>query len=298
VDVAAARIKAIRPDQAVETWKCRLEHLPRGLFRDRLVISGLDSRWARAELSRIGLNTGVALWLDMGVRPDGRIARVSAMFPSVDGSACLCCGWSQKDWDAIATEFSCNGKIGSKPTRSPAFLGAAAAAVAAHLLESHLDGRLVQQAEARHYMMSLASHKSWNTRVPRCAACRLPHARWSIAPLGVPATGCTMGDLAGEQESLALPGFSYVCRLRCACAVRPILHVTARLDTARMLCSGCGQTMHHGALDRVGEINLFALEEFGPETPALALADIGILDGDIIRLGDRYLEVGAGARSS
>jgi hypothetical protein len=54
--------------------------------------------------------------------------------------------------------------------------------------------------------------------------------------------------------------------------------------------------MRYGAMDLVDEVDLSALEEFGPETPALALAGIGITDGDIIRLGDRYFEVGASPR--
>ena len=298
VEVAAARMKEINRALDIESWKCRLEHLPRGLFRNKIVISGLDTRWARAELSGICLATGADLWLDMGVRPDGRIARVSIVFPSAAESACLCCGWSQKDWDAISAEFSCDGTATGAPTRSPAYLGAAAGAMAAHLLERHLAGHLARLGEVQHHIMSLESHKTWITRVPRGATCRSSHQRWNIAQLGATAAACTLRDLALEKETLALPGLPFVGRLRCGCdAGRPLLYVAARLDARQMRCSQCGQPMHYGAMDLMDEINLSALEEFGPETPALALAGIGIRDGDIIRLRDRYFEVGASARS-
>ena len=297
VDVARARMAEINPALEVQPWKCRLEELPRGLFRNRIVVSGLDTRFARAALSQICFSTGVELWLDMGVRPDDRLVRVSVVFPSAPEAACLCCGWSNKDWDAIADEFSCTGLANSAPTRSPAYLGAAAAAVAAQLLERYLAGTLTHQPEARHHMMSLTLHKAWVTCVPRNVECRSSHQRCDMESLGIPASDCKLRDLALRDTTLSLPGFPHVRRLRCPCgAERPLFFIAARLSSEQTRCPLCGQVMRYGALDLVDVVDLSALEDLGPETPGLALASTGITDGDIIRLGDRYFEVGAAAR--
>jgi len=298
VDVARDRIKEINPALVVEAWKSELQALPRGLFRGRIVISALDNLVARAALSEICFSVRSEFWLDTGVRPDGRIIRVSAISPRTPEAACLCCGWS-KEWDALSTQYSCDGSSKRAPTRSPAYLGALCAAVAAHLLECHLSRTLGPRTEVVQQMISLASDKTWKTIIRRNPGCRCSHQSLEIEELGASASACTLRDLGREHATLLVPGLPLVRRLGCSCgAERSLLFVAARLKAEQLRCTICSELMRYGAVDLLDEVqlSLSALdEEFGPETHALTLAALGIADRDIVRLGDhRYFDVGAG----
>ncbi len=296
VAVAAARMAEVNPALRIEKRQCRLEELPRGCFRGRVVISCLDSRLARTRLAGLCFAMGVELWLDAGVRPDGVLTRVSVMFPSHPGATCLCCGWSAREWDAITAQFSCAGEYNNAPTRSPSYLGAAAAAQVAHLLNRHSAGNLPACADMESHMLSMYAHRAWTTTVRRNPDCRSRHERWSIEQLGKSAAGCKLGEFHG-MKSLSLPGLPFVHKLRCGCGhEKKLLFVASRFTSAQLRCPSCGRPMRFGALDLADDIDLFGLEGIGPETSALALADVGVTDGDVIRLdGPRYLEVSASA---
>lgn len=294
--VAAARMAEVNPAVRIEKQQRRLEDLPRGCFRGRVVISCLDSRLARARLAAVCYAMRVELWIDAGVRSDGLLTRVSVMFPSYPGSACLCCSWSQREWDTIAAHFSCAGEYNSAPTRSPSHLGAAAAAQVAHLLGRYCAGNLPARADMESRMLSLDAHRAWTTTVRRNPDCRSPHELWTVEQLGQSAVSCKLGEIRGAK-SLSLPGLPFVRKLRCVCGCeKELLYVACRLTSAQLLCPSCGRAMQFGALDLADDIDLFGLEAFGPETSALALADVGVTDGDVIRLGGSLcLEVGASA---
>lgn len=287
VDVAAARIAKINPAIAIEPRKCRLEDLPRGLFLNGVVISGLDTRYARVKLSQICFATGADFWLDMGVRPQNRLARVSTVWPSVPEAACLCCGYLPRDWDALSAEFRCDGVIKSAPTRSPVNLGAAAAAMAAEILDRYVAGTLERSREVQHQFFSLSLHKAWITRVGRNAECRSAHERWEIS-------GTMPHNLDLESATISVPGLPFVRTLRCSCgAEKPVLFIAARLTQEQKRCPICGQTMHYGAFDLVDEIDFSAIEDYGPEKQALALAGIGVVEHDVVHIGgNRYFEIG------
>jgi hypothetical protein len=209
---------------------------------------------------------------------------VSLIFPSLSESACIACNWSHRDWDAISNEFSCNCVIKSPPTRSPAHLGAADAATAAELLERYIAGTLVQKPAVAHHFMSMSAHKAWLTHVVKNAACRASHNRWNVE-------GGASTVLTSKSGALSLPGLPFVRRLVCSCgATRPLFFVAARLGVHQTRCPSCGRDMYYGALDLADEIHLSELGDFGPEKQALALADIGVVDRDIIRVGDSYFE--------
>ena len=291
VDVVAERIAAINPALSVESHHCRLEHTPRATFRDRIIASCLDSRNARAALSEISWAVSAPLWLDAGVRPDGRLARVSVAFPAEGSSAGVCCGWSPRDWALAASEYSCAGTAATRATRAPAFLGATAASLMVHMLERFVAGVMIPQAEAETRTISLDSHRSWTTVVRRNPGCRCTHRAWNIEQLNRAADVCTLSELV-NKGSLALPGMPMARNLRCECgSVRRTIYVAGRVSKAFARCE-CSRQMSIGALDLIDEISLSALEDLGPETPALTLADIGVSKGDIIRLGDRHFEVG------
>jgi hypothetical protein len=293
VEVAAARIAEANPALRIETLRCRLEHAPRGLYRGRVIASCLDSRFARASLSDIAWTVGAPLWLDAGVRPEGRLARASAAFPSHAKAAGICCGWSPQDWSLAAREYSCAGAFEGAPSRSPAFVGAMAASVMAHLLDRFIANDLPPSADARSWVFSLDAHRSWTTSIRRSSDCRCKHQSWAIEPLGHSAETCKLSDLT-EAGLLAVPGMPVTTALRCDCgSVRGSFRIAARLPETLVHCDSCGGKMSSGALDLFDEIDLSALEDFGPEVSALALADLGVSNGDIIRLGARHFEVGA-----
>ena len=297
VDVAAGRIAEANPALRIETLACRLEHAPRGLYRGRIIVSCLDSRIARALLSDIASMVGALLWLDAGVRPEGRLARVSAAFPSQAQAAGICCGWGPQDWNLAASEYSCAGAFAGTPSRSPAFLGATAASVMAHLLDRFIANDLPPSADVQSWVFSLNAHRSWTTSIRRSSDCRCKHQSWDIEPLGRSAETCKLSSLT-EAGSLAVVGMPIARSLRCHCgSVRSSFHIAARRPEAIVHCDSCGGKMSSGALDLIDEIDLSALEDFGPEVPALALADLGVSNGDIVRLGDRHFEVGVSVLS-
>jgi hypothetical protein len=280
VDVAAARIAAVNPSLRVDAFQCRLEHVPRALLGGCVLLTCLDTRLARAHASTIA---------------DGGLFRVSVMGPALAEAACLCCGWS--DWNRLAQEFSCAGSEAGAPTAAPAYLGAAAAALAAHLLDRYLGGDLVPAADVASHTLSLNAHRAWITKIRRGVGCRCGHQRWTIGRLGRSAAECQLGSLAGEG-ALALPGMPFVRRLRCVCgARREMLRVAARVSAASVQCDACGRPMSFGPIDLIDELDLSALDCYGPgAVDALALAGLAIRDGDVIRLGERYFEVGASAQ--
>jgi len=295
-EYVAALMAEVNPGLRVEPFHCPLEHVPRGFYRGRVIATCPDNRLARVRAGDIAWAVRSPLWLDAGVRPDGRLARVSHAFPALEQAACHCCGWNDRDWSLIAADYSCMGAPSSPPSRSPAYLGAAAAAMMAHVLERFLAGQLPASADAGSRTLTLEAHRSWTTAIRRNPACRCRHQAWNIEPLGRGADACGLSELPGS--ALAVPGLPWVRRLRCACGLeRETLYLAARLSAPRLRCGSCGGAMSFGALDLADEIDLSALEAIGSEIPALALAELGICNGDVIRLGDRLLEVGASVAS-
>jgi hypothetical protein len=186
----------------------------------------------------------------------------------------------------FSAEFSCDGVPKTAPTRSPAYLGASAAVTAAEILERWLTGSLKRTPELLHYFCCMPAHRSWTTRVARNVHCRCPHEQWTIA-------GCLPGEMPLKEVGvLSVPGLPFVRRLRCSCgAEQSVLFVAARLTDEQVHCHVCAQRMQYGALDLSDEIDFSALEDVGPGSHALALADIGIINRDIVRIGDSFFEI-------
>lgn len=280
--VAAERAHSVNPDLKVLTFPERLEEIPLGWYRGRTILSALDSRLARLRLSEIAVGLGAGLWIDMGVRPDGKLARATKVLSDGENAACFCCGWSERDYAAVSEEFSCAG-IRAAPTLAPTYLGAAAGALGAQLLADGQNQECAREALLRHHYLSLESHKAWVTTVPRNPACRRPHQRWPIVQLD------SLGELRGAR-ACALPGKPFVMTLRCGCgATRPVTSVASRLPAVERRCA-CGQNMHYGPLDLAENVDLRAsLPE--AESIEAGLSALGIRDRDVVRLGDRHFEL-------
>lgn len=297
VEAIARRLSELNPLPRVTQYACGLEHVPRGQFRGRIVITGCDTRLARARMNEIAAATGVKLWLDLGVRGADALARCTISWPSIPGAAAVCCGWSDRDWELLAADISC-ASGSAAPSRSTAYLGAAAAALGVRALEDYMASDLAPDVNAHSRLLCLRPHRAWTSVIRPNPRCRLLHAAWDIAPLGRGAAECHLRELSGEG-TLAVPGMPWARRLRClGCGEeRECLRVAARLRTRDLTCPGCGGRMTCGPLDQTDEFDLSAHEVAGSEASALALADLGVLEGDIVRLsGARHLEVGASAR--
>jgi hypothetical protein len=248
----------------------------------------------RAACGAAAFHRGTEVLIDAGVRRENLLARATIYFPRVPGAACHLCGWGKADWEAYAASYTCQGTVEVPATGSPAYLGAMAAALAAQLFCDFLRGDGKPQADARQLVYSAELHRAWETTIRRNPDCRFDHDRWIVSPVSVNPKRYTLGQALGEFGGpLAVPGMPFARRLRCeACGEpREVLALAARMPAEQRRCPACGGQAVSGPLDLIHELDSSAAQSFGAGVTERSLAELGLLQGDVLRCGRGLIEL-------
>ncbi len=302
VDVQARRVRRINPHLEMTAVRDTIANVPFGLVRSAdVILAGLDSLGARRDVNRAAWRAGVPL-IDAGVLPDKQLVRVSLYQPA-EGATCLECAWDERHEQVISIEYSCAGVAA---TRSPAYLGAAAASLAV----GELAQRFIQTTEPSEgktqvageneadqptggveIVHDLAGRASRVTRLTRNPACRFDHATWDIsrqsrltpgstvaeAVSSLP-NGAPIGGAPSEGFTLGVDGKSFVRAVTCpACSASR--RVAARLEhrLGRRRCGTCG-----GEMEPVG-FEMTSRFDVGT-APKRTLRSLGLRGGDVVQI--------------
>lgn len=297
--VMARALKRINPALEVEAFADAVENVPLGRLRGHAWLTGLDSRAARLVVNEYAMHLGVPVWLDAGVEPTARLARVSIFTPGA-ASACIECHWSADDYRDVSQSYACDGSsIAAAPTNGSASLGALAAAQQALECQAAIESGLRPALAGHEILIDAASHKSYVSQLRRNPECRCDHDVWQIDRLP---PGCrSLGDLTALAEDrgcaprLRVEGHAFASDIHCRGCGRgaALTLMSSRASRLELRCRSCGERTavdFHAASD---EIDLAALPA---SLRRASLRSVGLRTGEVISLGGvadaRHFEIG------
>jgi molybdopterin/thiamine biosynthesis adenylyltransferase/transcription elongation factor Elf1 len=264
--VQAERAKRINPEMCIEAIVDDVENIPLGKLRGDVIVGGLDNNGARLYLNEASWQLGGIPYIDAAVRPEGLLARVNVYVPG-DDSACLECGWDQRDYEHLARIYPCDGeKLSSAPTNGPSHLGALVASLAAIECEKILTGQWDKAIIGKQILIDALHHKHYLTTLRRNPECRFSHRIWTVERLNARPGDVTLAHalrLGGNRHQgvkypvLRLAGVSrFVRKLTChSCgSVKKLLRLEHRLTLRQINCRRCGATMAASGFDMVDRI--------------------------------------------
>jgi molybdopterin/thiamine biosynthesis adenylyltransferase/Zn ribbon nucleic-acid-binding protein len=307
--VQARRLRRIKPGLRVQPVVDTVEHLPLGVLRSDVLLTGLDSRLARQIVNERASMLGVA-WIDAGVRAEGSLARVTVYVPG-DGRPCLECGFSEEDYEGREQTYPCSTS-GNDPgapdaTNAPSSLGALAASLLSIECERLIDCRGDSDVGGFSILVEAAHHQYYMTRLAYNPNCRMPEHKpvpivgevprdASLETLfedvahmrrGTPARD----DDGGADGRVRVMGQSFATGLTCpTCGNRRgIFHLKVALEKGPAVsCEACGHAMRPTGFDTTDE---FRRSTLSPEIATRSLGDIGIRPRDVLRVTSANGEV-------
>ncbi|MCZ6778433.1 MAG: ThiF family adenylyltransferase [Acidobacteria bacterium] len=302
-DVQAQRLVAMRSRLRVVSIPAPLETVPPGKLRADLILSCLDSRRARQDVSRIALRLGVP-WIDAGIEASVSLARVSMFLPGPE-RACMECLWDERHYAALDQAYSCLGaRIHASPTQAPSSLGALAAALQAIECDKFFSGGTKAVAFGSETVIDAAHHKLQATSFSRNHGCRLSdHSVWKIEPLTRSpgevsvAEALELGDAGKDTRggrSLRVEGSPFVTRLICSgCGrERALLRHAASLTPDIQRCGQCRSLMTVRGFDLLEGLEESRLPE---RVLRRSLQSIGLRKGDVFSVegpeGEKHFEI-------
>jgi molybdopterin/thiamine biosynthesis adenylyltransferase len=305
----AERLHQINPRLEAVPLQGKVEWLPRAMLRADVILAALDSLRARTFVNEIATRLAVP-WVDTGVEPDGRLARVTVYRPDSDGP-CMECGLTAAHYDTMDHALPCAGDssdalAGEAPsTRAPAYLGALAASLAAAECEELLAGDIDGSLARRELVVSAKYHTHFVTNLGRNPNCRFDHSTWSPEKLVARPHDISVGQVLDGRLLAGRPGgrdtsvelrvepHRFVTRTRCGrCRnVGDDLFLSGR--PANPPCSVCGGSrvpQHFYTLDRL------TADALPDHLRRQSLADIGLQRGDLFSISsgtaERHFELG------
>jgi molybdopterin/thiamine biosynthesis adenylyltransferase len=249
-EVQARYLARLNPALEVRPIVADLTAVPWGCYRADVILGCLDSLAARVSLNQIAWRLGVP-WVDGGVAPEERLARVSAWRPSRT-AACFECALDEEDYRQMGTRFSCGASGPEAPaTRGSFSLGQLTASWMALECEKILAGDDARVPFGREIVLDPGHQRFALTARPRNPRCRFDHATWALQALPGLHPGRTVGQLLAEVRRVwgrrADPRVSvgdrvFVQGLHCRACDRSIerFHLDGRLSRAGRSCPSCG----------------------------------------------------------
>ena len=284
----ARRMRAANPRLEVCAIPERVENVPMGRLRGDLIVGCTDTKVSRQFLSELAFRLGVP-FLDSGVLGAQHLARASVFVPA-PGAPCGECSWDAAAYALLETEYPCGSPAASG---APSDTDAVLALLAAGLLANEC-GKLATAGGSRPpsgYQVTLdaGTLRLSTTSFTRSSTCRFDHAAWQMAPLHRSLRAFTVADALAACGAFRVPGHRFtLCSAcpRCGHRLKGL-----RLDRPRAVCSACGIRMtapEFGAL--LDELT----PSLSPEYLGLSLAQIGLLDGDVLVGAEKKFELVAG----
>jgi molybdopterin/thiamine biosynthesis adenylyltransferase len=302
VDVLAERIRRIDPSLRVEAIAERVERVPLGRLRARVIATGLDSLSPRGWVNRAARRLGVP-WVDAGVRAEGLLARVDVFEPAED-AACLECGWSEQERAALDLRYPCDPPVSPAPTGAPAYLGALAGSLQCAECVKLLTGETRNTLLGRQLLVEAISHQHYISTRQYSRACAFDHRRWSIRSLARTPGAITLGQALGlvgspqgERSRLRVYADAIARRLECPeChASREVVCLAGRFGDGSRDCTRCGAAMVAPGIDTADTLALDCLTRRQRRASLFAL---GLRNGDVFSIenasGATHFEIGGG----
>jgi molybdopterin/thiamine biosynthesis adenylyltransferase len=296
VTALARRIRRQAPGLKVETAQQPVELVPRGWFRNAVVISAVDSRRARAAINEIGWPLGETI-IDAGVDGANWLARCNVYRPG-DGHACLECAWNDADYRARDSVVSCQGSLDVGATNAPASLSSIAAGLLVAACHQLSTGQLDSAPSCYQVLYDYRHHRCHHTKYTPNPDCRFDHQIWDVRTQAMSLKDTSLGAFLSSMApashgNLQLPGNHFARRLVCRCgAMRDRVLVLERaLTPARTRCSSCGGQLAVSAFHAQSHVPL----PVDARHARRSLWSIGLRPGDIVALGDattmRHIEL-------
>ncbi len=299
--VQAERLRRIRPDLTVKAVVDLVENLPLGFLWCDLMMSGLDTKLARMRLGQAVWRLGKVPWIDAGVDPEGRLARINAYLPGED-RPCYECAWSDPDYLALETVYPCDAGGGSpKPTNAPSGLGALAAGLQIIAAQNCIDGHWDLVPFGRQVLIDGMHHKCYQTSYRRNPRCRFDHGIWEIEKLECGPEEITLQDALGrigsgqqrDESWLRVEGKSFVKRRTCTnCGhAKHGLRLRESLTRKAKQCPICGGTMLASGWDLTEKL----MTHLPRRVLSQSLASLGLRNGEVFTIGspecERHFEI-------
>jgi molybdopterin/thiamine biosynthesis adenylyltransferase len=281
----ARKLRGLNPKAKITAFPFRLEHLPLGMLANcDAVFTCLDSKAARVAVNERVWKAGVPAWIDTGVSPDRRLARVTVFKPGGD-APCLICGWGEPEFASLEVVHPC-GSIASPSTGAPAALGCLAASLAVLEFEKVLCGESDAVHWNREIVVSASSHTHLVTSLRRDAHCRFDHQTLALENGEVNVRDVTLGSFwerfASEESALRIEGGRWLTSLVCgSCrASQPALVLRGRGLAETAFCAACGS----GRMLPSGfhQKDAITREDAGEAQLALPLCRFGIRPREIV----------------
>lgn len=275
----------------VTPFVLRIQDAPWGLFRGGVIVSCVDSRGARRDMSEMAWRLGLPL-VDAAVHGSELLARVNVYVPG-DTAPCLQCSWNEKHYRSLRFEYHCDDTAATAATNSPSALGCAAAALQATQVGKLLGDRLEESAAGSQVLIDMRRHTCTVTRFTRNPECRFDHQQWNIQLLDAGPAGLTLEDAfryaadgvpVSTQTALTMGWQRFTRGLTCTngCGRTEIpLQLVNRLGAHQTTCPGCGQRRVAAGFDRVCALSL---SELSAAEKRGTLAQLGLYPGDVFTL--------------
>ncbi len=294
--VQAERLRRIRPDLTVEAVVDLVENLPHGSLWCDLIMSGLDTRLARMRLGQAVWRLGKVPWIDAGVEPEGRLARINAYLPGED-RPCYECAWSDPDYLALETVYPCDAGGGSpKPTNAPSGLGALAAGLQIIAAQNCIEGHWDLVPFGRQVLIDGMHHKCYQTSYRRNPRCRFDHGIWEIEKLECGPEGISLQEALGRigtgqqrnESWLRVEGKPFVKRRACTkCGhAKHGLRLRESLSRKAKQCPICGGPMLASGWDLTEKLTA----HLPRRVLSQSLASLGLRHGEVFTIGSPECE--------
>lgn len=283
VEAQAGKLRRINPSLEAIAVQQRVEDVPRGLLQCDLMLSCLDSKVSRQHLNEIAWRLSIP-WFDCGVLGSQNLVRVNAYVPSQD-SPCLECAWGHEEYATLEQEYLCGAGVSSFPSMASSALGALAASLMAIGVTRFLNGGETPSLAGRQLVLDAEHHVSQVTALRRNPWCRFDHRNWTIAPWTCTTESTTLGQALTEFGSLRVESHRFFTELICTGCNRRIEGLCLNRPLAR--CPECNRRMvtaGFGAIERLDS-------NTDSDSSHLTLAQIGLLNGDIVSCGNRHRRI-------
>jgi len=284
--VQAAILKRIRPDLEVRSFATYVEQVPAGNLACDLLVSCLDSGVSRQYCNSLAFILGGVPFVDAGVLASEMLARVSVYVPSAH-TACLECGWSDKDYQNRGVRNPCQAgrPQSATSTNAPGYLGALAASIQAGECAKLLGGQAQDGLAGKELVIGIGQHAHCVSRIKRNPACRFDHDVWSVETGDEPLLNKQLGHIlaqAGAQLSVPWARFALQRTCKLCGHSAPALRLYRFGQDGSTTCSECGGVCETMAFDWTDRLSLAHLNA---DMLGRTLSDIGIKKNDVLTRG-------------
>lgn len=229
------RLQAMRPLAQPQVYAADVRELGSGVLAGcQLIVGAVDSLADRVWLMQAAARLAIP-YLDLALDGTGQslYGRVSGFNPA-RGTACLCCGWDDSNWQDVQAEQGAAGcaALAGQPEAPPTLTLPGLAEIVAGLgivqavrLLLEVD---VERVLGRECRINLTTGRLSETTLSAAPNCRLDHAPWRIEPIDRRTSDVTAGELFDRAAAL----------------LGPDVTLAASDDSLvrQATCTGCGRT--------------------------------------------------------